>query len=264
MTETRIRLITRGDDCGSSHTANQAILEAVDRGILKNVSIMACCEAIEEAAALFAGKKEVCFGLHATMNAEWDNVRWGPVLPISQVPSLVDESGHFFQTVKAFSANSPNVDEIMAELQAQLNRLRELGFHVTYADQHMGFGSVIKDFDILFDNWCKREGLINALHFKAQRLTGIYKFLKPGVGEVIGDPIDNIILELDRTEPGQYLIVGHPAYDNEEMRVLGHEGYTSEQVAVGRHWERLLFSDPRIVGYVKNNGVTPIRFDEAL
>ncbi|MDP4170622.1 MAG: ChbG/HpnK family deacetylase, partial [Bacillota bacterium] len=164
MSECRIKLITRGDDCGSNKTANQGILEAVDKGILKNVSLMACCEDIEDAAAIFARKKEVCFGIHTTMNAEWDVFRWGPVLPKSQVPSLVDEQGYFFQTVDAFAKNSPKINEVMAELQAQLYRLRDLGFNITYADQHMFFGSVIKDFDKVFDNWCKREGLINCGH----------------------------------------------------------------------------------------------------
>lgn len=254
VSENRIRLITRGDDCGSNKTANQGIREAVDKGILKNVSVMACCEDIEDAAAIFAGKKEVCFGVHTTMNAEWDHVRWGPVLPISKVPSLVDARGHFFQTVEAFAENTPQLDEVMAELQAQLQRLRDLGFHITYADQHMFYGSVIKDFDKVFDNWCNREGLINCGHY--------YNFL-PAVKEAEGDLVDTFIRQLDRAPSGQYLVIGHPAYDNEETRSLGHEGYTAEQVAVGRHWERLMYSDPRILEYVKNNGVTPIRLDEA-
>ncbi|MDP4171093.1 MAG: hypothetical protein Q8906_10835, partial [Bacillota bacterium] len=82
--------------------------------------------------------------------------------------------------------------------------------------------------------------------------------------DAVGDPVDTFIHQLNLAESGQYLVIGHPAYDNEEMRLLGHEGYTSEQVAVDRHWERLMYSDPRILKYVKNNGVKPIRLDEAL
>ena len=74
-----IYLYTRGDDCGSSHSANRAILEACETGILKNVSFMLPAPYIEEAAQMFSGRNEFCFGLHVTMNAEWDSLKWGPV-----------------------------------------------------------------------------------------------------------------------------------------------------------------------------------------
>jgi hypothetical protein len=38
MSQARIHLITRGDDCGSNHSANVAIMEAFKRGILRNTS----------------------------------------------------------------------------------------------------------------------------------------------------------------------------------------------------------------------------------
>jgi hypothetical protein len=255
MGEKQIRLITRGDDCGSNKTANQAILEAVERGILKNVSLMAVCEAIEDAAVLFAGRKDVCFGIHSTITAEWDHVRWGSILPASQVASLVDHRGHFFQTVEELGKNVPKLEEVMAELQAQLELLRKLGFHITYADEHMGFRSVIQDFDVTFDQWCKREGLIN-YHPFLNRL--------PHGDKSVGDPVDHFIRDLSLADSGQYLIVGHPAYDNEEMRLLGHDGYSGEQVAVGRHWERLIYTDSRVINFFQNGSVVPIRYDEAV
>lgn len=92
-----VYLITRADDCGSNATANRAIMKTCDQGIVKNVSRMACCHAIEEAARLFAGRDDICFGLHGTLNAEWDNVKWGPIMPTERVPSLVDERGHFWR-----------------------------------------------------------------------------------------------------------------------------------------------------------------------
>ncbi|MBD2867190.1 ChbG/HpnK family deacetylase [Paenibacillus arenilitoris] len=76
-----IYLVTRGDDLGSSRSANAGILEACRSGLLKNVSVMACAPYAEEAAELLRDAPGVCFGIHATFNAEWDFVRWGPVLP---------------------------------------------------------------------------------------------------------------------------------------------------------------------------------------
>lgn len=251
--DTRIRLIARGDDCGSSRTANAAIRDACRDGILRNVSLMACCDAIEDAAALLAGEKAVCFGLHATVNAEWDSVRWGPVLPTAQVPALVDAHGHFLQTTQALHERRPPVEQVMAELQAQLDRARALGFDVRYADTHMGFTWVAPGLEDAFDAWCAREGLVN------DRL--IHRGLPPAPAG--GDPVEQLIARLEAAPPGQYVVVGHPAYDTPEMRALGHAGHPGDEVAVSRDWQRRIFMDPRITEYCRTHGVAPTRYDEA-
>jgi predicted glycoside hydrolase/deacetylase ChbG (UPF0249 family) len=249
----RIHLITRGDDCGSNRTANVAIREAFQNGILKNTSIMVPCAAVEQAAQMLAGEKALCCGLHCTITAEWDSVRWGPILPADRVTSLVDAQGHFFQTTRALHENNPQLGEIMAELQAQLDRARVLGFDIRYADQHMMFHWVVDGLDEAFDDWCNREGIRNSRHY-GQRLPQV---------DVEGDPVEQLIARLDAAPPGQYLIVGHPAYDNDEMRALGHDGYPGDVVAVEREWQRRIFTDPRIVEYCHEKGVMPIRYDEA-
>ena len=47
------------------------------------------------------------------------------------------------------------------------------------------------------------------------------------------------------------------------MHRLGQEGSRGDRVAVERDWQRRLFMDPRIVAYCRENGVVPIRYDEA-
>ena len=253
MTRPRIRLITRGDDCGSNHTANVATMEACHRGMLRNVSMMVPCAAIEEAADMFSGEKRTCCGLHATMNAEWDRVKWGPVLPPEMVSSLVDGNGHFFRTPGILNDSSPRLDEAMAEMQAQLDRGRALGLDFRYVDSHMGFGRVIPGFKEAFDAWCERERLLNHSHYR-QGLPDL---------EAEGDPVEQLIARLDAAKPGQYILVGHPAYDNDEMRILGFEGLAGETIATDRDWQRRLFMDPGIMDYCRESGVTAIRYDEA-
>jgi Uncharacterized protein conserved in bacteria len=249
-----IRLITRADDAGSNHTANAAIRECLEIGFLKNVSVMAVGFAVEEAAEMLAGFPGVCFGLHTCVNAEWDAVRWGPVLPPDLVPTLVDDQGHFFKTTKALHENAPSEEQVFAELEAQLARLRGLGFDLKYADMHMGWGWVIPGFDARFDAWCTRHGLFHNRH----RHRGL-----PEVAGESGDPVARFVARLTAAEPGQYAVVGHPAYDNEEMRALGHAGYPGEVVASGREWERRLFADPRVLDLWRSGRVEPLRYDEA-
>ena len=266
MTEARsdahpLRLITRGDDLGCNHTANVAIRDAYQHGILRNTSLMAPAPAIEDAAALLAGEPGLCCGLHCTITAEWDTLRWGPVLPPDQVPSLVDAHGHFFQTTHAVAEHGPQLEEVMAELQAQLERARKLGFDVRYADTHLGFASVVDGLRDAIDAWCEREGILNA-HRYGRRL--------PAAEATADDmdPVERFIARLEplvrrAAPPWQYLIVGHPAYDTPEMRQLEHEGWPGDRVAVERDWQRQLFMDPRVVRYCAEAGVVPLRYDEA-
>ena len=146
------------------------------------------------------------------------------------------------------------VDEIMAELKAQIDRARALGFAIRYADQHMVFGGVAQGLDEVFDAWCARQGIRNSRRY-GQPLP---------IVDADGDPVEQLIARLRSARAGQYLIVGHPAYDHPEMRALGHEGYSGEVVAVERDWQRRMFTDPRIVTFCREHGVLPIRYDEAL
>lgn len=250
MAEPRIRLVTRGDDSGMCHTANVAVLKAFEEGILRNTSLMVPCPAFEEAAEMFCDLDGLCVGLHACLNAEWDEVRWGPVLPPEVVPSLVDEDGYLFQTTQALHANGPDPDEMMAEIAAQLELARARGLDIVYIDCHMGF-SWIADLEERVPRFAEREGLI-------YRPEGLSR-LPDGQGE-FENPVQELIGRLEAAEPGTYLIVGHPGYDNEEMARLGHEG--SRDVGRRRDWQRRIFMDREVIDYCAANGVEPIRFTD--
>lgn len=246
-----MKLITRGDDAGSSVTANRAIYEACTEGILRNVSVMVPCEALPDAAERLAGLEDVCFGLHATLNAEWSHARWEPVG--GEMLSLVQADGTFFQSVNELRDHGPSLDEAMTELQAQLDMGRKAGFSFVYADQHMGFGRAIDGFDEAFDQWCSTEGLLNYVHYH-RRLPSV---------EHEGDPVERVIAQLDAAGSGQWAIVGHPAYDTEEMRETGNAHISGETIAKDRDWQRRWFTDARILTYCEKNDIVPIRYDEA-
>jgi hypothetical protein len=75
--------------------------------------------------------------------------------------------------------------------------------------------------------------------------------------------VEQLIARLEAAPPGQYVLVAHPAYNNDYMRTLGHDGFPGEQVAAEREWERLLFTDPRVLECCRTHSVQPIRYDEA-
>lgn len=248
----RIHLYTRGDDCGSNHSANKAILEACDHGILKNVSFMIPGPCIQEAAELFAHRKDVCHGLHVTVNAEWDSIKWGAVSEPERVPSLLDDHGFFFQTTRALKEHGPKLDEIMVETQVQLDKATRLGLHIRYAEMHMGFGWILDGLQETYQNWCKEKGLMDSIPL-GKRLPDV---------EMAGDPVECLIERLKAADSGYYALIGHPAYDNPEMRALGHDGYPGDVVATEREWERRMFCDERIIAFCSEKGIRPTRYDE--
>ncbi|AZN38252.1 ChbG/HpnK family deacetylase [Paenibacillus albus] len=257
--EQQIRLITRADDAGSARTADRAILDAIEGGIVRNVSLMAVGPTIEHAAELLAARRDVCFGIHGTLNAEWTDVRWGPILGAAKVPSLVEsDTGMFTPTPAHFLNHPPVIDEVMAELQAQLDRLRSLGFNIGYADSHMVFEWAIPQIAEPFDRWCEREGIRNYRRYSKQ----LPEAAAAGA-DMESDPVTALIKRLKQAEPGQYLIVGHPGYDEADMLAFGNADYKSEQIVADRINERLMFMREDVLACVKERGIVPIRYDEA-
>ncbi len=254
----RIKLITRGDDLGCARSLNRAVKECYQNGILKNCSVLAASPFVEEAAKSLAKTKGLCFGLHCDLTSEWDNVKWGPVAPREQVPSLLDSKGHLHQTNEAVRANA-KADEALIELQAQLNKVRRLGFDIKYADLHMGTVQFVTGLPERFGEWCKKNRLIDT-----RQIGGRLNLPRtsPVDRKHPGDYVADVMNALKTAKDGEYLIVGHLAYDDEEARTLGHPGYPGVAVAHNLNWERLAYVDARMVKFVKENGVQPIRYDE--
>jgi predicted glycoside hydrolase/deacetylase ChbG (UPF0249 family) len=251
MADARIRLVTRGDDSGSCNTANVAIWNAYKKGILRNTSIMVPAPAFEEAADMFSGESGLCVGLHVTLTAEWDNVRWGPVLGAERVPTIVDANGHLFKTTQALSDNQPRLEEMVAEVQAQLDLARHSGLQIGYMDTHMGV-SWVAGLKGPLEQMAEREGLVyspaGARHLP--RLEGQF-----------ANPVDSLIARLDAAEPGTYIVVGHPCYDRVDVRMFSHAGMGEPQ-GVARDWQRRMFMDPKVLDYCRANGVEPTRYTE--
>lgn len=252
MIESRIRLVTRGDDSGSCHSANVAIRDAFEKGILRNTSLMVPCPAFEEAAEILRDLPGLCVGLHATLNAEWDRVRWGPVLPPEEVPSLVDANGYLFQTTQALAENEAGPDEMMAEIQAQLDLARSRGVDIRYIDCHMGF-TWIGDMADRVVGFAEREGLVH-------RPQGVRRL--PSVDGDFDNMVAELVARLSAAEPGTYIVVGHPCYDTEEVRDFCHPGITPGSEGPGRDWQRRMFMDQEVLDCCEANGVEPIRYTE--
>jgi hypothetical protein len=247
---TRIQLVTRGDDLGSSRSASSAIAETVACGTLCNTSVMVPGPAFEAAAQQFAGRDDVCIGLHITLNAEWEELKWGPVLPPDQVPSLLDDNGHFLPTPMDLYRRGVKDGEAMAEIEAQLHRAREAGLRISYIDEHMGvgwIGGLRKRIRVL----AQREGLIDAHGFDDL----------PHV-EGGSDLVHRWCAQLQRAAPGAYVLVTHPGRDEDDMQCLYTAGMQPGLVARERDAERQALCDPHFAQICRDNNVQLVRYTD--
>jgi len=246
-----IRFLGRCDDAGSCHTANVAIVECLDAGVARNAGVMACCPFFDEAARMLSGRDDIDVGLHATVTAEWDAVKWGPVLPPEQVSSLLDARGYFLPTVQALEKNNARADHVLVEIEAQIARARAAGLNVVYIDEHMGFGrlpGVAERMEALRE----REGLL--LGYGQDRL--------PAIEGEFPTVADAFIAQLDAASPGVYLFVAHPGHDTPEMHRMSHAGHQPRQVARERELDTQRFTDSKVLDYFHSKPVEAVRFTE--
>lgn len=249
MGKPEIQLVTRADDAGSSQSANRAIVEASRAGFLRNISIMVPGPTFAEAAEMLAGSA-MCLGLHVTLNAEWDAVRWGPVAPRESVRSLVGADGMFYPTPQQSLERGVNLDEMKIEITAQLAMARAHGLAIRYLDQHMGVGWLPGLGDWL-RTFAAKEGLLFD--------EGLSRL--PAVGE-IADPIEHLVAQLEAIGLGTYLMVTHPAYDNAEMRA--QDTVQGPRIGVERDGDRRMLCDGRVIQTCRRRGIVPCRYTDVL
>ncbi len=122
------------DDLGMSSAANEGGVEAL-AGAATCGSIMTPCPGFEEMVAIAREQPELDLGVHLTLNAEYENYRWGSVA--DDVPGLVSPDGGMWLTTASTVAHA-TADEVERELRAQIDRTLDAGVDVTHLDSHMG------------------------------------------------------------------------------------------------------------------------------
>ncbi len=171
-----VELIVRGDDMGMTHTCNLAVKKNFQEGILTCASIIVPSPWFEEAARMCREHPEWCIGVHLTLNSEWRDYRWKPVVPYSEVPSLVDEDGYFYPTTEAFLEASPELEDVERELRAQMELALKRGIDVQYIDTHMDTArstpelreivlSICQDYDLPLGVWKLRHRVVQPVQF---------------------------------------------------------------------------------------------------
>jgi predicted glycoside hydrolase/deacetylase ChbG (UPF0249 family) len=130
------RLIINADDLGLSRGITDGILLAHRDGILTSASLMVNQPATEYAVEQLSSVPKLDVGIHLNL------CQGTPVLPASQIPSLVNQEGNFLTPAEmgrklVLCQVSPK--EIEAEFVAQIDRMMDHGVVPSHADSHHRF-----------------------------------------------------------------------------------------------------------------------------
>lgn len=206
-------LVIRTDDGGMSHSANMAIEKLIDTGLPVSVSVMFPTPWHLETVEMLKRHPSVAVGVHLTLNSEWKNYRWGPVLGRTAVPSLVDADGYFFPSSEALDANHPDLKQVEAELRAQVQAAMRSGLKIDYVDYHMGTVYDHPEFREIAERIARENGLGMMQYFGEPRYNPQYE-ARPQ------DKSDSLVALVDRLKPGITVLVTHVGIDDAELGAL--------------------------------------------
>jgi predicted glycoside hydrolase/deacetylase ChbG (UPF0249 family) len=262
-------VIIHADDAGMSHSVNRATIEAMERGVVSSASIMVPCPWFKEFAAYARSHPEKDFGIHLTLNSEWENYRWGPVAGKDKVPSLVDNEGYLWDNVAEVVANA-DAAEVETELRAQIQRALDFGVPLTHLDTHMGalvsrpdlveiYVKLGIEFNlpILFLRNLDRVVPIAAIRTRALQL--VERLDKRGLPVLdhltqlytdgaFEDKKTQYLRAIADSKPGIHCLIIHCGFDDNELRAIT----ASSKL---RDTDRRIFTDPAFIEAVKQSGV---------
>jgi predicted glycoside hydrolase/deacetylase ChbG (UPF0249 family) len=208
-----VYLIIRTDDAGMSHSVNMALERLIATGMPISVSVMFPTPWYQETVDILKRNPQVSVGIHLTLNSEWKNYRWGPVLGRTAVPSLVDADGYFFPSSEALHQNHPNLQEVEKELRAQIDRAMHSGLKIDYVDYHMGTAVRYPEFREIAERLAKEYGLGMSQYFGETRHDPQYSAAPPA-------KTDSLLAMVERLRPPLNLVVTHVGIDNAELGAL--------------------------------------------
>jgi predicted glycoside hydrolase/deacetylase ChbG (UPF0249 family) len=255
-------VVLRLDDVGMNHSVNSAIARVAATGIPFSVSVMFACPWYEEAVDILKRNPHVAVGVHLTLNSEWRNYRWGPVLGKVAVPSLVDSVGYFLPSTTQFLARKYDLGEVERELTAQMDRAMASGLKIAYVDHHMGTAVATPELRVVLERVAKKYGV------------GISRYFGESYHTMFDTPIDakkrDFLAHLASAGTSRpNLVVVHAAERTPEMDVLFDRNNAAQNSADGlplvarhRQSELAMVLSPEFAQLVRSGKVKLITYQQ--
>ncbi len=257
-----ICLLVRGDDIGSSHSANMACIESYRNGIMRSVELMVPGPWFPEAVRLLNENPGLDVGVHLVVTSEWNDIKWRP---LTCCPSLVDKDGYFYPMIwqrddfpkgTALKDASWKIEEIEAEFRAQIEMAKKHVPHASHLNCHMGCEGCDPQIGALVKRLAEEYGL--NINPREKGFKGIALWDRNDT--TAAARIESTVKILQNLKPGRYLFIDHPGYDTPEMRAIWHTGY--ENVAADRDAVTRVFTSDEVKKTISEKRIKLVSYKE--
>lgn len=254
----KVNILVRVDDMGASRSANLACVAAYEQGIVRSVEVMVPGAWFEEAVELLNERPDLDVGVHLTLTSEWSKIKWRP---LTSALSITDTDGYFLPFVRgnpsipqagSLADSDWRLEEIERELRAHIWLEIKKIPSVSHLSEHMGCLQFSVETRELAVRLAEEYGL-------AVKIDDVTRFPNWSGSMVSAEEkVENLSREILALQPGTYLLVEHPAFDDFETDGLGHVGY--ENVAEDRYGVYKAFTDPAIARCIEQLGINLINY----
>lgn len=251
-----MKLIINADDFGLSESVNNGIIECFQAGLVKSTTIMMNQKGVEHAIDLYKQGLVPEIGLHFTVTSG------KPLSPPEEVPSLVDDCGHFIDKVK-LTEHDVNEAEVYKELLAQYNAALEAGLDINHIDSHhfAGVYAPLKAAFVRFTNDCKIPVRRVDMFVRGQSAIQVpttdafdLGFFDEGATE---NNLRMMILAHKKKYPdGLVEFMCHPSSEEKIEELYDVTGYVSKRVN-----ERDILTSPSMKSWLAEQNVETVGFD---
>ena len=269
-----MKLLTQGDDYGFTRGITYGVIDAIDRGILRNTGMFPNMPSAELAASFIKDRPHVCFGI------DFNLVSGPSCADPREIPHLVDENGMLIRsTVRTkdprFATEEGRremfpFDEVYKEIRAQYDRYVELvgqkpgylhGHSLSHEHYIEAITQVAEETGVCYVDIDPFKSAFKMGGFQELRLRRIAKGGPSKRTDVFsvenqlnGRPADDFLDNLDYYLSCEYATLGgHPGYVDDEVLKLS-------TCNIVRAKDAAMFMDPRVIKAVEDNDIELITY----
>ena len=259
-------LIIHADDMGMSDSENAGSLEAMDKGVVNSGSVMIPCRKFQIIADWVKTHTEADIGIHLTITSEWSSYKWGPVLPVNEIPSIVDGDG-YFPASKKYISEMAVAEEVEKEYRAQITLAADSGLKPTHIDSHMysafATDEIINKYISLGNEFKVPVLLTYDLPFRILKSKNaifadhLYCAKSEDYADGLADYYRKVLRSI---KPGLNCLLVHPAYNDKEMQDI-----TLDRQEFGGAWRQIdldFFTSEECRSLIKENNIQLITWRE--
>ena len=252
-------IIINADDFGRHAEINRAVKQGLVHGCLRSATVMPGGAAFAGAIDIARHHEALGLGVHFTL------VDGNPILPPSEIPSLVAEDGRFLPDhtalLRRYLKGGVNLEEVRRELAAQLRKVEATGVPISHVDSHQHMHTLPGIIDIVLDLAVSaRIGAVRAPR------TPLFAGAFGGLGQLVGrlGHFSGIVAGEAVSEAELLKLIAHLPQGTTE--VMMHPGTCNEVLQEDSGWqhdfeeELRAITSPRVMAALREGQIESVNF----